>query len=203
MAYLLQCLAVCGLMMTGVALQQRSEATLAANPIRKVVTMLQTMQKKVEEEGEAEKKLYDKFMCYCQDGGKDLETSIGAAEDKVSTLPSEITAAEERLQQLKDDIKQHQADRAAAKRSMQKATAVREKDAAEFAKLKAEADSNMVAVAKAIVALEKGVGAGFLQTRAAQDLRTFIMNKAEVADIDRQTLVAFFFGKPFGRESWN
>lgn len=154
--------------------------------------MLQTMQKKVEEEGEAEKKLYDKFMCYCQDGGKDLETSIGAAEDKVSTLPSEITAAEERLQQLKDDIKQHQADRAAAKRSMQKATAVREKDAAEFAKLKAEADSNMVAVAKAIVALEKGVGAGFLQTRAAQDLRTFIMNKAEVADIDRQTLVAFF-----------
>jgi len=165
--------------------------------------MLQTMQKKVEEEGEAEKKLYDKFMCYCKDGGKDLENSIGAAEDKVSTLPSEITAAEERLQQLKDDIKQHQADRAAAKRSMQKATAVREKDAAEFAKLKAEADSNMVAVAKAIVALEKGVGAGFLQTRAAQDLRTFIMNKAEVADIDRQTLVAFFFGKPFGRESWN
>merc|ERR1719317_716637 len=117
--------------------------------------MLQTMQKKVEEEGEAEKKLYDKFMCYCRDGGKDLETSIGAAEDKVSTLPSEIKAAEERLQQLKDDIKQHQADRAAAKRSMKKATAVREKEAAEFSKLKAEADSNLVAVAKATIALEK------------------------------------------------
>jgi len=32
-----------------------SEATVMANPIRKVVTMLQTMQKTVEEEGEEEK----------------------------------------------------------------------------------------------------------------------------------------------------
>jgi len=153
--------------------------------------MLQNMQKKVEEEGEAEKKLYDKFICYCKSGGKDLETSIGAAEEKVSTLPSEITAAEERLAQLKDDIKQHQTDRAAAKRTKQKATAVRDKEAAEFAKIKAEADSNMVAVAKAIVALEKGLGAGFLQTSAAQDLRMFVVNKADVTDVDRQTLVAF------------
>merc|ERR1719410_3197218 len=60
--------------------------------------------------------------------------------------------------------------------------------------MKAEADSNMVATAKAIAALEKGVGAGFLQTRAAQDLRTFVMNKADVADDDRQVLVSFLSG---------
>jgi len=196
----LQFLAVCTLVVYTGALQQSSAATTAANPIRKVVTMLQNMQKKVEEEGEAEKKLYDKFMCYCKSGGKDLETSIGAAEEKVSTLPSQITAAEERLTQLKDDIKQHQTDRAAAKRSMKKATAVRDKEAAEFAKLKAEADSNMVAVAKAIVALEKGLGAGFLQTSAARDLRTYILNKADVADVDRQLLVAFLSAKT-GAES--
>jgi len=171
-----------------------SEATVMANPIRKVVTMLQTMQKTVEEEGEEEKKLYDKFMCYCSSGGKDLETSIGSAEDKVSTLPSEIEAAQEKLAQMKDDIKQHQTDRAAAQRSMKKATAVRDKEAAEFAKLKAEADANMVAVAKAVVALEKGLGVGFLQTSAAQDLRTFIMNKADIVDVDREVLVSFLSG---------
>lgn len=165
--------------------------TAVANPVRKVVTMLQDMQKKVEDEGEAEKKLYEKFMCYCKSGGKDLETSIDKAEDKVSTLPSEIEAAEERLTQMKDDIKQHQTDRAAAKRAMVTATAVRDKEAAEFAKMKAEADSNMVATAKAIAALEKGVGAGFLQTKAAQGLKSFIMNKADVEDNDRQVLVSF------------
>merc|ERR1712008_552009 len=98
---------------------------------------------------------------------------------------------EERLTQLKDEIKKGQTERAAAKRAMKKATAVREKEAAEFAKMKAEADSNMVATAKAIAALEKGVGVGFLQTRTAQDLRTFIINKADVQDEDRQVLVLF------------
>jgi len=186
-----QCVLLCCAVLLIEATLQSSQAQTAANPIRKVVTMLQNMQKKVEEEGEAEKKLFEKFMCYCKSGGKDLETSIGAAEDKVSTLPSEITAAEERLAQLKDDIRQHQADRAAAKRTMQKATAVRNKEAAEFAKLKAEADANLVAVAKAIVALEKGLGVGFLQTSAARELRTFVLNKADVPDVDRQMLVAF------------
>jgi len=173
------------------AIKQSSQVMGVANPIRKVVTMLQNMQKKVEEEGEIEQKLYQKFMCYCSSGGKQLEKSIDEAEDKVSTLPAQITAAEEKLTQFKDDIKQHQTDRAVAKRAMKKATAVRDKEAAEFAKMKAEADSNMVATAKAIAALEKGVGAGFLQTRAAQDLRTFIMNKADVADDDREVLVSF------------
>merc|ERR1719433_1484786 len=142
-------------------------------------------------EGETEKKLYEKFMCYCQNGGKQLEASISEAEDKVSTLPAEVKAAEEKLTQFKDDIKQAQTDRAAAKRSMKKATAVRDKEAAEFAKMKAEADSNMVATAKAIAALEKGVGAGFLQTKTAQDLRSFVMNKADVQDEDRRAIVSF------------
>jgi rubrerythrin len=93
----MQLLVLCSLVVVGFGLQQGSEVKAAANPIRKVVTMLQNMQKKVEEEGEAEKKLYDKFMCYCKSGGKDLETSIGAAQEKVSTLPSQITAGEERL----------------------------------------------------------------------------------------------------------
>merc|ERR1719361_3132682 len=93
--------------------------------------------------------------------------------------------------QLKDDIKQGQSDRAAAKQAMKTATAVREKEAAEFAKMKAEADSNMVATAKAIAALEKGVGAGFLQTKTAQDLRSFVINKADVQDEDRRAIVAF------------
>jgi len=184
-------LLLCSLVIMTGATQQSSKAMGVANPIRKVVTMLQNMLKKVEEEGETEKKLYDKFMCYCQSGGKQLEQSISEAKDKVSTLPSEVTAAEEKLIQFKDDIKQAQADRAAAKSAMKRATAIRNKEAAEFAKMKAEADSNMVATAKAIAALERGVGAGFLQTRAAQDLRTFIMNKADVADDDRQVLVSF------------
>ena len=35
------------------------------NPIRRIVTLLQDMQKEIEAEGEKEEKAFDKFMCYC------------------------------------------------------------------------------------------------------------------------------------------
>ena len=35
------------------------------NPIRRIVTLLQDMQKEIETEGEKEEEAYEKFMCYC------------------------------------------------------------------------------------------------------------------------------------------
>merc|ERR1719237_1583270 len=104
-----------------------SGESISANPIRKVVTMLQQMQKKVEEEGAHEKKLFEKFMCYCKNSGGDLQASISDSEGKVSSLPSAVEEAEAALTQLKEDLKKAQADRSAAKAAMAEATAIREK----------------------------------------------------------------------------
>merc|ERR1740117_2301570 len=78
-----------------------------ANPIRKVVSMLQAMQKKVEAEGEKEKALFDKYMCYCKTGGAALAKSISDADTKVPQLGSDIKEGESKLAQLKEDIKAH------------------------------------------------------------------------------------------------
>lgn len=48
----------------------------AANPIRKVVTLLQKMQTQVTDEGIREQKLYDEFMCYCHSSGDTLAQGI-------------------------------------------------------------------------------------------------------------------------------
>jgi len=173
-----------------VALQQQRDQVLV-NPIRKVVTMLQNMMKKVEQEGAEEKKLFDKFMCYCNSGGKDLEASISGASGKVSALPSQIEVAENRLVQLKDDIKQHQTDRRAAKEAMAKATALREKEAAEYAAYKTETDATNQAIAKAVAALEKGMAGGFLQTATAHFLHDVVMKKEDIKEEDRQELLSF------------
>ena len=106
---------------------QAAEEHAAANPIRKVVNMLQMMQKKVEAEGEKEQELFDKFMCYCKNSGGDLAAGIADAETKVSELPSAVEEAEGQLAQLKEDLKQHQADRSAAKAAMASATALRKR----------------------------------------------------------------------------
>merc|ERR1719486_1125353 len=70
------------------------KARLAANPIRRVVTMLQAMQKKVTAEGEKEEELFDKFMCYCKNGKGTLEASIETAKNTNDQLAADIEAAE-------------------------------------------------------------------------------------------------------------
>jgi len=169
--------------------EQSNQAAL--NPIRKVVTLLQSMQKKVQEEGEAEEKLHEKFMCYCKNGGSDLEASISAAENKVGSLPMETKAAEEKLAQTKADLKQAQADKAAAKEALAKAKAMRHKEAGAYAAEKAEYDATITAITKAVGALEKGMVGGFLQTTSAQVLRDFLRNDLDIGESDRQTLTSF------------
>merc|ERR1719407_339837 len=174
----------------GVSAVQQLE-TAAANPIRKVVTMLQSMEKKVKAEGEKEKELYDKFMCYCKNGDEALGKSIGDAENKMPQVSADIEAGEAQVKQLKSDLKSHQTDRAAAKAAMAEATSIREKEAGAFADLKAEADANIAACTKATAAIEKGMGSSFLQTAAAQVLKRLVLAQSDIADYDREELTAF------------
>jgi len=170
---------------------QAAEEHAAANPIRKVVTMLQTMQKKVEAEGEKEQELFEKFMCYCKNSGGDLATSIADAETKVSELPSAVEEAVGQLGQLKEDLKKAQTDRTAAKAAIAEATAIREKEAGEFATLSSELKTNIAAIGKAVAALEKGMGGAFLQTSAAATLKNLVENDQKMLDVDREDLTAF------------
>lgn len=56
-----------------------TEQRTGANPIRKVVNMLQVLKGKVEAEGEKEQELFDKYMCYCSNAGGGLAKSIADA----------------------------------------------------------------------------------------------------------------------------
>jgi len=164
-----------------------------ANPIRKVVTMLQSMQKKITVEGEKEKELYEKYMCYCKTSGGALQKSVSDAETKIPEVGSDIKEGEAKLAQLKEDLKQHQVDRAAAKEAVAEATALREKEAAAYAKEASEATANIAAVNAAVKALEKGMAGGFLQTRAASVIRHLVA-KVDLDEEDRQMLTAFLQG---------
>jgi len=166
----------------------------AANPIRKVVTLLQMMQKKIQEEAAKEKELYTNFMCYCKTSGGELKQSLSTAEAKAPQVESDIKEAEAQHVQLGEDLKRHQGDRDAARSAMQESTALREKEAAEFAKQKSELDANLAALGKAITAIEKGMTGGFLQTGSAQVLRRFFMAKPDMIDLDRQEVLAFLSG---------
>merc|ERR1740129_727034 len=127
-----------------------------ANPIRKVVTMLQSMQEKVAAEGEREKKLFEKFNCWCSNGEGALTKSIEAATSKVPQVQSNIEEGKAQLAQLKADLKQHQTDRDAAKAASAEASAIREKEAGAFTGEKAESDANINALSAALASFLAG-----------------------------------------------
>jgi len=165
-----------------------------ANPVRKVVTMLQAMQTKVQSEGEKEKALYDKFMCYCKTGGSDLSSSITAAKAKLGDLGTDIETAESKLAQTTQTLAGAQADRAAGAKAMAEATSLREKEAGVFAKFKADSEQNLAAISKAVAALESGMAGGFLQTGAANLLRKLASSSRPMEDEDRHALASFLAG---------
>merc|ERR1719298_300488 len=74
---------------------------------------------------------------------------------------------------------------------MDEATALREKEAKEFAAFKAEADTNIAAIGKAVAALEKGASGGFLQTEGAETLRKLVQAKEDMIESDRTEVMAF------------
>jgi len=167
----------------------------AANPIRRVVTMLQEMQVKVSAEGEKEQAMFDKFMCYCKTAGGDLEASIKAGKAKIISLEELLKSGKAEMEQLEADLKEHEASRAEAKEAMAAATALREKEAAAFAKFSEDSKTNLAALAKAIPAIESGMAGAFLQTTEASNLKRFTMEKAEIPDETREEVLAFLSGK--------
>merc|ERR1719498_1299711 len=162
----------------------------AANPIRKVVTMLQNMQKKIADESAKKQEMYDKYMCYCKNADTTLAQSISDAETKIPQVESSIKEGAATKKQLEAELKEAQVNRVEAKDAITKATAIREKEAKAYAKTKSDADANIGALSKAIPAIEKGMSSAFLQTNAASVLRQISIN-ADMVPNDREALAAF------------
>jgi len=162
-----------------------------ANPIRRVVTLLQKMQAQVSDDGKKEEELFEKFMCYCKNGAGDLKTSITAAENKIAADTSSLDEAEAQATQLTKDLVEHKANRADAEDATAKATALRKKEAATFAKDSSDLKTNIAALGKAVIALEKGAtGGSFLQSQTASTLRQLTVD-TDMSEVDRDALTAF------------
>merc|ERR1719453_1531803 len=177
----------------GFMAETTSTAKVAANPMRRVITMLQMMVKKVEEEGKKETELFEKFMCYCKSGKAMLGKSIADAEEKIPQLESDIKEAEAEKAQLDTDLTTHKADRETAKSDIAKAKGMREKDAAAFLKESTEDKSNLEALKKALAAIEKGMAGAFLQTNSAAVLRRLSLSQ-DMSNADRDLLASFLVG---------
>jgi len=169
-----------------------ANAAEGANPIRKIVTLLQNMQKEIEAEGAKEKELFDKFMCFCSGNKGDLTKKAADATAAIEELGAKLKSEEAEKVQVAQELIDHKKDRESAGSDIEEATMLREKEAGEYAALKADSETNIAAMAKAIPALEKGMGgAALLQMPGGDRLNKLVQSYPNVDAEDRKNVVAF------------
>merc|ERR1719482_1025237 len=134
--------------------------------------------------------MFDKYMCYCKNADSTLGQSISDAQTKIPQVESAIKEGVATKKQLEAELKDAQVSRVEAKDTIAKATALREKENKAFKAKKAELDSNIGALSKAIPAIEKGMSGSFLQTSAASVLRQISLS-ADMIPADRDLLASF------------
>merc|ERR1719482_346997 len=114
-----------GLLVDGASAAQ---VEMGKNPIRKVVTLMQNMQKEIEAEGEKEKELYEKFMCFCKTSYSDLTKKDEDAKAKIDELGAKLKAEEAEKTQIGQELVDHKKDREQAKQDLEEASALRSKE---------------------------------------------------------------------------
>merc|ERR550514_1269899 len=114
------------------AVQPCNAESTQANPIRKVVTLMQNMQKEVEAEGAKEQELFEKFMCYCKGGTSSLDKAIADAAAQIEELTAKLKSEEAEKSQIAQELVDHKKDREQAKADIEEATVLREKEQADY-----------------------------------------------------------------------
>jgi hypothetical protein len=133
-------------------------------PVTKVVNLLKDMLKQLEKEAEEDEEIYEKLACWCETNDKEKTKAIADAEAHIEDLTSaieELAAASARLNTeikfLEKEVKENQD-------ALDKATAMRAKDLAEFNAEEKDVLQSINMLKNAIIVLSKNhPGASLLQ----------------------------------------
>merc|ERR1719491_1759551 len=90
------------------------------------------MLKQLEKEAEEDEEIYDKMACWCETNDKEKTKSIAEAEARIEDLTTKIEELTAVSARLNTEIKNLEKEVAANQDSLAKATALREKQLAEF-----------------------------------------------------------------------
>merc|ERR1719171_1830474 len=127
--------------------------------------------------------MYDKFMCYCDGNTGEMQKSVEEAAQRITELKAKLSSSIAEKEQLDQELIQHKQDREAATQDLAKATAIREKEHAEYLELTGESKENLDAMTSLMDRLHK------------------ILNSAQSLDAyQRSTVTAFLSGgqNPYG-----
>jgi len=147
----------------GVASLEFDEAAAKNRPVSKVITLLKDMLKQLEKEATEDEEIFDKLACWCETNDKEKTKSIADAEAKIEDLTTKIEELTALSARLNTEIKNLESEVAKNQEALDKATAIREKQLAEFNAEEKDLLESISAMKAAVTVLSKHQGGAFLQ----------------------------------------
>jgi len=129
--------------------------TAEQNPVARVVELIRSLKGKIEADGKAEQKVYDKFACWCEQTTARKAKAIEDAKTRIEELSKNIIELKGRLGSYTAEIAQLQKDIAETKDSMAKAEEMRKKEHEDYLKTKAALELATANLKRAIEVLGK------------------------------------------------
>jgi hypothetical protein len=164
--------------------------------MRKIISMLQDMAKELEREGEVEKEIFDKAICACENGEGELNKVIDDSAAAIEELTAKIASAGAEKTQLTQDVAGHKTSAEQATSDLSEASMLRDKEHKKFVADETDTKSNIAAMAKAIPAIEQGMGGAALMQMPGQEmkmekLRRFVEVTKLLGNDERSNVLAF------------
>jgi len=133
-------------------------------PVTKVINMLKDMIEQLEKEAEEDEEVYEQMGCWCTTNEKEKTKQIADGEGRIEDLSHAIEDLSANSARLNTEIEMLNKEVAKNDEALESATALREKQLAEFNVEEKEMIKSLTSLKGAVVALAKHHEASFLQT---------------------------------------
>jgi len=149
-------LSILGLCLPAAGLDANLVTVNAKNrPVSKVITLLKDMLKQLEKEAAEDEEIYDKMACWCETNDKEKTKSIAEAEARIEDLTTKIEELTANSARLNTEIKNLEKEVSRNQEALDKATAIRQKQLAEFNAEEKDLLESISALKAAITVLAK------------------------------------------------
>jgi len=132
-------------------------------PVSKVITLLKDMMAQLEKEAEEDEEIYDQLACWCETNDKEKTKAVADAEGRIEDLTTKIEEMTAGSARLNTEIKNLEKEIAENQEALDQATAIREKQLAEFNGEEKDLLQSVAALKAAIVVLSKHHGSALMQ----------------------------------------
>jgi len=136
----------------------------AGKPVSKVITLLKDMVEQLEKEGKEDEEIYEAMSCWCTTNDKEKTKAIADNEAKIGILEAAIEEYAANSARLNTEIEKLTGEVAENTEALEKATAMRQKEMAEFNAEEKESLQTISSLKGAVEKLSKLHEASFLQT---------------------------------------